>query len=126
MSFKNDLDENLKSLAKSQIHKYEYWFRKKYNLSPHDPRYLECEPWEFEFEYEIERASDDEEEALRNSCPHCGSVVYGNYCFKCKKPVPTEKYYDPNFDEYFDEVEKENEEYFASLNDKNQWVEDNG
>ena len=84
---------------------------------------MKCEPWEFELEYEMERATEEDEEALRNVCPICGSIVYGNYCRLCKKPVPTEKYYDPDFDEYLERVEESNKEYFESFKNKDQWEE---
>lgn len=117
------MDKSLKILARHQLRKYEYWFRKKYNLSPHDPRFLNCEPWEFELEYEIEQAANDEEESLRNVCPICGSVVYGNYCYKCKKPVPTERYTDPDWESYAAKVEAENSAFSKELSDTSSWEE---
>jgi hypothetical protein len=121
VSFKESL--NIQEVAKREVNKVDYWFRKKFNISPKDPRYLNCESWELELEYEMDKVIEEEADSLRNFCPNCNSIIYGNYCSRCKKNVPAEKYFDPNFDEYFDKVTKENEDFFGSLGNKDKWEE---
>ena len=71
----------------------------------------------------MDQMLEEEQEALRNICPRCNSIIYGNYCTRCKRPVPTEKYYDPDFDEYMADVEKENEDFFRDVKDESKWKE---
>ena len=107
VSFRRALSQNIKELAKDQVYSLEYWFRRKYNFSPHDPLFLSCELWEIELEYEMDKALDESHRKLLNICPECGSIIHGNHCDKCDKNVPTEKYYDPDFEDYFNKVEAE-------------------
>ena len=113
MSFWNSL--NLKEVAQSQLnnHTIEYWFRKKYNLSPKDPRYLNCELWEMALDLELDNQAETlirkKTESLQNMCPKCNSPLEGNVCPKCKTPVEIvrERYFDPDFAEYEKQVEEE-------------------
>ena len=66
---------------------------------------MECEPWEIELDYEMDKILDASSKHLLNICPECGSVIHGNFCDTCNKTVPTERYYDPDFDSYFNQVE---------------------
>ena len=40
-----------KALGKELHDSYQFWFRRKYNLSPRDPRFLELTPEEVEAEF---------------------------------------------------------------------------
>ena len=122
MSFRSLISQNLKTLAQQEAYKLDRWFRRKYNLSPHDPRYLETEFWEMELDYEIDSVLD-EDVKLTNFCPVCQNVIIGNYCTTCKKTVPTEKYYDPSFDEYFEELEAEGKGLKTDVSSLGPWEE---
>ena len=112
MSFKDKLD--LKEKAKEASSSLGYWFRKKYKLSPRDPRYLSCEPWEIELEFEIAKLESERSKLYPITCTECGEPYYGNECKSCGHKSKTERYFDPDFDEYFDKVEEENEKYFKT------------
>lgn len=92
-------------------------------MTPHDPLFLELEYWEMELDYEIDEQIDKEQDNLLNNCPQCGSVIYGNYCEKCKKNVPTEKYFDPDWETYASAVEAEGDELDKELKNPENWVE---
>ena len=113
MSFRESL--NLKKLAKEQLSTLDYWFRSKYKLSPKDPRYLECKPWEIELEYEIDQVLEEEVKSRQELCPKCNGIVVNKVCQICGMNVSTEKYHDPDFDEYFDNIMKESEEFFGNI-----------
>jgi hypothetical protein len=76
-----------------------------------------------ELEYEIENFLGTEEEKLLNYCPSCGNLIFGNYCERCKKTAPTEKYFDPDWEKYATEVESEGEKFDKELSDPSKWVE---
>ena len=106
---------NLKELAKDTLTTLDYWFRSKYNLSPKDSRYLDCEPWELALEFELEQTKNEYVRSpLGNTCPECGKFFLGNECSDCGHKMKSEKYFDPDFDEYFDEVLEENEKFFST------------
>lgn len=109
----------MKQLAKEKANSLEYWYRRKYNLPLHDPRFLECEEWEIELEYETDKALNESLKALRNVCPKCGLVVYGNFCDRCQSSIPTEHYYDPDYEKYLEKIEKG-----ESFKDPGDWVEE--
>ncbi len=98
-----------------------YWFRQKYNLSPKDPNYLNCEPWEIELDFELDQEWNRKVEShLKKNkqvktCPDCGQIFSGYSCPSCGRDVghSTEHFEDPNFDEYFDQVDQECKEYFT-------------
>jgi len=123
VSFREELNKNLKTLAKEQGHTIETWYRRKYHLPITDSRYLNLEYWQMELEYEIEQFIEEETEKLRNFCPKCGTIVYGNFCSICNQNLPTERYFDPDFDEYFDAVEKECEDFTTMMKDDKNWEE---
>jgi ribosomal protein S27AE len=87
---------------------------------------LKCEDWELELDYEMEQFIEETIQNLSNFCPRCGSFVLGNFCSRCKKSVPTEKYFDPDFEDYFNIVEKQDEEFNTSLSKKDSWEEVEG
>lgn len=118
-SFRKYLQTNLKKLAEEEANSLYYWFRQKYNLSPKDPRFLSCEDWEIELEYEIDRYLKEYAEMMKRRCPKCGLVTYSDKCISCNTLVPKEAYYDPDYDDYEKKVIEENEEFFKQL----QWTE---
>lgn len=102
-------------MAKEQLLSLEYWFRNKYKLSPKDSRFLDCEPWEIELDYETEKVMEKISKQLQTVCSKCGKVNFGERCISCGSKITVEKYYDPNFEAYELDVEKENEEFFENL-----------
>jgi hypothetical protein len=98
----------------------DYWFRTKYNLSPKDPNFLNCEPWEIELELELDTAWQKKIESHQNlqktqekpKCSECGTELFGNVCLNCGHEAGhiTEHYFDPDFEEYAKQIEEENEE----------------
>ena len=124
MSFWNGL--NLKEIAQSQVNSTEYWFRRKYKLSPKDPRYLNCELWEMALELELESQTEalirKEFESHQNLCSQCKTPLQGNVCPKCGNTVDRvrEYYSDPDFAEYERKVEEESVNVDIS---KMKWVD---
>ena len=57
-----------------------YWFRKHYNLPPHDPRFLSMTSWEIAIEYEAYLASEGEP---LKKCPRCGFETHRQHCVRC-------------------------------------------
>ena len=113
MSFSKFLDNNLRALAEEKLNTVEFWYRAKYNLPPTDPRFLNLEPWEMELEYEIDQIFEEKSktrDALR-LCPRCRSAMKGDVCTECgfRSSSKTEHYFDPDWEEYFNELEKDNE-----------------
>lgn len=80
----------------------DYWFRQKFNLSPKDPRYLDCEPWEIELELELDHLMKSKLESYRRQrnilCPTCHTKLHGNVCPNCGEEVShvTETFVDPS------------------------------
>ncbi len=120
MSFREKLVKNLKQLAKEEVKSVDYWFRNKYKLSPKDPAYLDCEQWEIELDYLTEEA-ERELSKVGNFCKRCGARLEddSSVCSFCGFTGKVEKYSDPDFDEYFDTVEKDNE----GIEDNVSWEE---
>lgn len=120
MSFKESL--NLKEAARNKLlnEPIEYLFRKKYNIPPKDPRFLNCETWEMELDLEMDSIYNEILESHQKICPNCKKIVIGKFCKDCgEEAVKEEKYFDPDFDEAFKDIEKENEEYFSNQ----KWVD---
>jgi hypothetical protein len=63
-----------------------------------------------ELEFEIDQVVEDEIRSRQNFCPICKITYIGTVCKQCGTPATSEKYFDPDFDDYMDAVEKENEE----------------
>jgi len=128
-NFKSSL--NIKQEAEKLLNSsLDYWFRQKYNLSPKDPRYLDCEPWEIEMELELQTLMNDKVKSIpkQQQCPNCNAVMtdIGNICKECGEEVGhvKETYTDPDFDDYVKQVEKEGEEFNAAGGIKSfQWEE---
>lgn len=80
------------------------------------------EPWEMELEYETEVVLDEQSKAQsKNYCKICGQTVIGSTCPTCGNAPTIEQYFDPDFEEYENQIEKENEEFFSKK--KDDWVE---
>jgi hypothetical protein len=54
------------SKAKEEVFSYAYWFRKKYNLTPNDPRFLEMTLDEIKEEFFLDRLSENPEFKLES------------------------------------------------------------
>ena len=54
------------SSAKEEVYTFSYWFRKKYNLTPTDPRFLEMTPETIKKEFFLERLSENPEFKLED------------------------------------------------------------
>jgi hypothetical protein len=83
------------------------------------------EIWEIELEHEIEVFLENQHKAL--CCPKCGWLLQDNKCPNCgkvdkSKGKSTEYYVDPDFDEYYDKIEKEVEEFQDEI-EKAKWEE---
>lgn len=106
----------MKEQAKSTVTSIEYWFRNKYKLSPKDPLFLNCEPWEIELEFEIDQLKRELARIPHEMlCPKCGQFFDGNKCPVCGHRARVERYFDPDFEEYFNEVLRSNEQFFGGL-----------
>jgi hypothetical protein len=84
---------------------------------------LNVEVWEMELDYEIDLVLD--KEAKANLCPKCGWMLKDNRCTNrdCReKGKISEHYFDPDFDEYYDKIEKEVEEFKQEVS-KAKWEE---
>ena len=115
MSFKQTLNRSLKQLANDEVFSINRWFRNKYQLSPKDPAYLNCEQWEIELEYlttELER--DIGKTGI--FCKNCGAlIISGVRCSKCGINAGVIAHFDdPDFNEYFEKTEKDNENFIDS------------
>ena len=88
---------------------------------------MNCESWEVELELELETIwnkkveSHLQEQQQKSKCPDCGQELIDGTCPICGKTVghTTEHYSDPDFDEYFEQIEQENKEFFENKNDVN-------
>lgn len=73
-----------------------------------------------ELEFELETLAEDlikkQIESHQNLCPVCNSQLKGNICTECGEEVPRtrEYYFDPDFDEYAENLERESREFFES------------
>ena len=80
---------------------------------------MNCEDWEVELDYEVDEYIGGLIRNLGTTCVKCGSVVIGEKCEKCGTIAKIEKYYDPDFEEYEKQMEKE----YKDLMKKENWVE---
>ena len=71
-------------LARAQASKLTFWFRRHYNLSPLDPRYLDMTEEGIVVEYEAMLCSEGEE---LKTCPYCNKQTYRKNCPYCKRGV---------------------------------------
>jgi predicted RNA-binding Zn-ribbon protein involved in translation (DUF1610 family) len=76
---------------------------------------LNVESWEMELDYETDLIIAERSKVSSNICPKCGENIKGSVCEKCGAKGLKEKYYDPDFDEYADMVEKDNEDFEKNL-----------
>jgi len=68
-----------------------------------------------ELEFEIDQMAEETIRSLQNTCSKCGNIFIGKLCKRCGTSASTEKYYDPDFEEYEEKVQKENDEYFSNI-----------
>jgi rRNA maturation protein Nop10 len=80
---------------------------------------LNCEDWELELELETDSYAEELVEKLQTMCPRCGLMVLGNRCKRCGANTKVEKYFDPDFEDYEKEMEKDYQEF----TNKDNWKE---
>ncbi len=48
-------------------------------------------------------------------CPNCGGIITGETCEKCGEKDLKNQYFDPDYEKYEREVEKDNKEFFQNI-----------
>jgi predicted RNA-binding Zn-ribbon protein involved in translation (DUF1610 family) len=80
------------------------------------------ELWEIELEHEIEVFLENQHKSF--ICPTCGWKLEKGKCNHCSKDESNshEYYFDPDFGDYYDKVEKEVEEFHEEVSNA-KWEE---
>jgi len=77
---------------------------------------LELEDWEIELEFETEQQAEKRAKSLQKKCFRCKSIMFGDTCAVCGFSTGgKELYFDPDYEQYERDIEKENEEFFKNL-----------
>jgi len=69
-----------------------------------------------ELDYETDQIIAETAKISKNVCPRCGDTIAGSVCQKCGIKGLSEKYFDPDFDEYMEVVENKNKDFGKNLN----------
>lgn len=81
-------------MAEQESKSLRFWFRQKYNLPPHDPRYTAMTDEEISLEYELHLAADGKR---LHECTNCGMETHRDECPCCTATVSGDKVIDDVF-----------------------------
>jgi hypothetical protein len=72
---------------------------------------------EFELDHQAEELIKQNTLSHQNLCPKCNQPVSGMVCKSCGAKIASSRdtYSDPDYEEYAEKVEKENEEFFNKI-----------